>query len=47
MFGSLSRPGEPLPENHQFNFSNSHSATNSSVVMPGLVPGIHVFASVK
>jgi hypothetical protein len=24
MFGSLSRPGEPRPPNHQFNFSNSH-----------------------
>jgi hypothetical protein len=25
MFGSLSRPGEPQPPNHQFNVSNSHS----------------------
>jgi hypothetical protein len=23
MFGSLSRPGEPLPVNHYLNFSNS------------------------
>src|SRR6516225_862111 len=37
MFGSLSRPGEPQPPDHQFNFSNSHFT-----VVRNVAPSLHI-----
>jgi len=37
MFGSLSRPGEPQPPDHQFNFSNSHFT-----VVRKVAPSLHI-----